>query len=124
MAEAGQEEPELGLNTSKDGAGYLVAAHMVGMVGGTGGCRARHRLRFRAWVEKKIREMYTEIREMYTHKNDNNTQKTYNLYKTQENVCELGNKQIFCAQNPRTTDKHEAGNEFLPFFHVQSKKHS
>jgi hypothetical protein len=48
MAEAGEEEPELGLNTGKDGAGYLVAAHMVGMMGGTGGCRARHRLRFGA----------------------------------------------------------------------------
>ncbi len=80
MAEAGQEEPELGLNTSKDGASYLVAAHMVGMVGGSGRCRARHRLRFGACVEKgkKIREMYThkksakcthtKIREMYTQK--------------------------------------------------------
>jgi hypothetical protein len=53
MAEAGQEEPKLGLNTGKDGAGHLVAAHMVGMMGGTCGRRARHRLRFGAWVERK-----------------------------------------------------------------------
>jgi hypothetical protein len=74
MAEAGQEEPELGLNAGKDGAGHLVAAHMVGMVGGSGGRRARHRLRFGACGrEKKIREMYTEkIREMYTEKNSRN----------------------------------------------------
>ncbi len=51
MAEAGEEEPKLGLNTGKDGAGHLVAAHMVGMMGGTGGRRARHRLRFRACGE-------------------------------------------------------------------------
>jgi hypothetical protein len=69
MAEAGEEEPELGLDTGKDGAGHLVAAHMVGMMGGSGGRRARHRLRFRACGEKKIREMYTQkIREMYTQK--------------------------------------------------------
>ncbi len=69
MAEAGEEEPKLGLNTGKDGAGHLVSAHMVGVVGGTGGRRARHRLRFGACGEKKIREMYTQkIREMYTEK--------------------------------------------------------
>jgi hypothetical protein len=71
MAEAGEEEPELGLNAGKDGAGHLVAAHMVGMMGGSCRCRARHRLRFRACVERKKnpRNVHTQkIREMYTQK--------------------------------------------------------